>query len=284
MLGPVTVVFSGTTVFDKLPGTVSDGQLVEASGTLAGPTTINAARIELEDNALTRAGSVSLEGIVTQFNSTADFMVGGQQVNAFAAVFVPVTLATYIGIDSRVEINGTLAGSILTATVVEDRGGSVKVGGRVNSVDTQLMTVDVEVVAGEPFVLINIDTKTQLEDDLGGPQPFTLANLLPGDEVIIEGVSGAGNSVDAKQLKRKVLDKYELKAMMQSASGDITSGTVTLLGVTFSTNGSTQFEDSNDQPFPNGGDDFYPLVRQGDVLEVEDDKPANGIADEVELK
>jgi hypothetical protein len=81
-----------------------------------------------------------------------------------------------------------------------------------------------------------------------------------------------------------VLDKYELKAMAQSASGNNTSGTVTLLGVTFSTNGSTQFEDSNDQPFPNGGDDFYSLVRPGDVLEVEDDKPVNGIADEIELK
>ena len=284
MLGPVTVVYSGTTVFDKLPGTVSDGQFVEASGTLTGATTINAARIELEDNALTQAGSVSLEGIVTQFNSAADFMVGSQQINASAAVFVPATLATTIGNDSRVEINGTLAGSILTATVVEDRGSSVKVGGRVNSVDTQLMTVEVEVVSGEPFVLININTKTQLEDDLGGPQPFTLANLLPGDEVIVEGLSGAGNSVDAKQLKRQVLDKYELKAMTQSASGDNTSGTVTLLGVTFATNGSTQFEDSNDQPFPNGGDDFYSLVRPGDVLEVEDDKPVNGIADEVELK
>ena len=284
MLGPVTVVYSGTTVFDKLPGTVSDGQFVEASGTLTGASTMNAARIELEDNALTQAGSVSLEGIVTQFNSATDFMVGSQQINASAAVFVPATLATTIGNDSRVEINGTLAGSILTATVVEDRGSSVKVGGRVNSVDTQLMTVEVEVVSGEPFVLININTKTQLEDDLGGPQPFTLASLQPDDEVIIEGLSGAGNSVDAKQLKRQVLDKYELKAMTQSASGDNTSGTVTLLGVTFATNGSTQFEDSNDQPFPDGGDDFYSLVRPGDVLEVEDDKPVNGIADEVELK
>jgi hypothetical protein len=284
MLGPVTVVYDGTTVFDKLPGTVSDGQFVEASGTLTGATTINAARIELEDNMLSQAGSVSLEGIVTQFNSTADFMVGAQQVNASAAVFVPVTLATTIGDDSRVEINGTLAGGILTATAVEDRGGSVKVGGRVNSVDMQNMTVDVEVVSGEPFVLINIDTKTQLEDELGVLQPFTLASLQTGDEVIIEGLSGVGDSVDARQLKRKVLDKYELKAMVQSASGDTSSGNVTLLGVTFSTNGSTQFEDSNDQPLPNGGDDFYSLVRPGDVLEVEDDKPVNGIADEVELK
>ncbi|MDH5468953.1 MAG: DUF5666 domain-containing protein [Gammaproteobacteria bacterium] len=283
-LGPVTVVYDGITVFDKLPGTVSDGQFVEASGTLTGARMINAARIELEDDALIQAGPVSLEGIVTRFGSTADFMVGGQQVNASAAVFVPVTLAATIDKDSRVEITGTVAGTVLTAAVVEDRGGAVKVGGRVNSVDTQYMTVDVEVVSGEPFVRININTRTQLEDELGGPQPFTLSSLRQGDEVIIEGLSGAGNSVDAKQLKRKVLDKYELKAMTQSATGDNSSGAVTLLGVTFSTNGSTRFEDSNDQTFPNGGDDFYSLVRPGDILEVEDHKPVNGIADEVELK
>lgn len=284
MLGPVTVIYSGTTVFEKLPATVSNGQFVEASGTLSGASTINAARIELENNALTQAGSVSLEGIVTQFNSTADFLVGNQQVNASAAVFVPVTLATTLDNDSLVEIKGTISGGTLTATVVEDRGGSVKVGGRVNSVDTLNMMVEIEVVSGEPFVLVNIDTKTQLEDELGGPQPFTLASLMPDDEVIIEGLNVFGNSVDATQLKRKVLDKYELKAMTQSASGNTSSGTVTLLGITFSTNASTEFEDSNDQPFPNGGDDFYSLVGPGDIIEVEDDKPVNGIADEIELK
>ncbi len=50
------------------------------------------------------------------------------------------------------------------------------------------------------------------------------------------------------------------------------------------TDGSTDFEDMNDQAFPNGGDDFYAQVVQGSLVELEDKKPVDGIADEVELK
>ena len=40
----------------------------------------------------------------------------------------------------------------------------------------------------------------------------------------------------------------------------------------------------NDACLPNGGDDFYSLVNPGDLVEIEDRKPVDGVADEVELK
>jgi hypothetical protein len=50
------------------------------------------------------------------------------------------------------------------------------------------------------------------------------------------------------------------------------------------TEGETAFEDANDQPFPNGGDDFFSLVSPGDLVKIEDTVPVNGIADEVEFE
>ena len=47
---------------------------------------------------------------------------------------------------------------------------------------------------------------------------------------------------------------------------------------------STDSEDVNDTAFPNGGDDFDAQVVQGDLVEIKDKKPLDGIADEVELK
>ena len=284
MLGAVTVTFSGATLFEDLPGTVTDGQFVEASGPLSGPAAVNAVRIELEDSSFTQTASISLEGVVAQFSGIGDFMVRDQLVNASTATFIPASLATTIGDDDRVEIDGTLSGGVLVATTVEDRGGSLKVGGQVISVDALNGVVDIEVITGQPVVTVNIDAKTLLEDDLGIAQPFTQANLMPGDQVIVEGTSGGGNVVDASSLKREVLDEYELQAYVQAASGNDAAGSVTLLGVTFATNSSTEFEDSNDQQYPNGGDDFYSLVRQGDLVEIEDYKVVDGIANEVELK
>jgi hypothetical protein len=282
-LGALTVTFTGMTVFEDLPGTVSDGQFVEVSGTLTGATSVIATRIELEDDVSGFTGPISLEGVVSRFNGTGDFSVGGQQVDASAAVFSPSTLATTIGNDDRVEAEGSLAGGVLTAATVEARSGSLKLSGIVTFVDTVNGMVSIEVVSGQPVVTVNVDATTQLEDELGS-QPFTLNDLSAGNEVIVEGILESGNVVNASKLKRDILDKHVLQGPVDAAAGDSTSGSITILGVVFMTDGSTDFEDMNDQAFPNGGDDFYAQVVQGSLVELEDKKPVDGIADEVELK
>jgi hypothetical protein len=289
MLGSLLVTFNGATLFEGLPGTVSDGQFVEASGTLAGPASINAMRIELEEDSITNAGPVSLEGIVTRFNGIGDLTVSGQQVDASGADFSPASLETTLGTDDRVEIEGTLAGGVLTATEVESRTGSLKIGGQVTqvtAVDVVTGIVSIEVVMGQPDVAVNIDSQTQLEDEQFQVQPFTLNDLAFGDGVVVEGILGNGGAVIAAKLKRKVLERHELQGPVESvgANSNSAAGSITVLGVAFTTNDSTEFEDINDQSFPNGGDDFYAQVVQDDLVEIEDDVPVDGVADEVELK
>ena len=50
------------------------------------------------------------------------------------------------------------------------------------------------------------------------------------------------------------------------------------------TGSNTAFEDVDDVPFANGGDDFYGQVLPGDLVKMEDDVQQDGVADEVEFE
>jgi hypothetical protein len=283
MLGNIAVVFNGTTVFEDLPGSVVNGQIVEVAGLLVTPVSISAQRIELEEDNLSYSGEISLEGIVSAFAGLNSFLVSGQPVDASSAVYNPASLAATLGDNQRIEVMGEIAGGVLVAKEVEQRGGDIKIAGRVTGKDVGAGIVDIEVVSGQPSIPVSTDAKSQLEDELSGLKPFTLSDLVIGDEVIIEGYQGNAGNISVAQLKRKILEKYLLQGTVDAASGNALAGSVTILGVAMQTDSSTVFEDANDQPFPAGGDDFYSQVSAGDLVEVEDQVPVDGIADEVEF-
>ena len=67
-IGALSVIFDGTTVFEDLPGTVTNGQYVEVNGVLQGGASMLASRIEREDSNLGfYTGEISVEGLVTSF-------------------------------------------------------------------------------------------------------------------------------------------------------------------------------------------------------------------------
>lgn len=284
MLGSVTIRFDSSTVFQGLPGVVTNGQYVEVAGLLDSPVSIHATRIELEHAGFTYSGDVSLEGIVTDFVDAGDFRVSGQQIDASAASFVPAQLGAGLGNDRRVEVKGLLNAGVLMATQVEQRSGDVGAAGRVVSTNTGAGTFMLEVVSSQPAITVSIDSRTQIEDELYHLSAFTLDDLNAGDEVNIEGYLDSSGAVIARQLERRVLDKYQLKGPVDAAAGDAQTGSITILGVIMQTDNSTGFEDVNDQPFPNGGNDFFTRVLPGDLVKFEDEVPVDGIADEAEFE
>lgn len=77
-----------------------------------------------------------VEGVITDFTSTAAFTVNGVRVNASQATRIPAGLA----LGMRVEVEGQLADGVLLATEVEldDAGGASKgfeLAGRIESLD-----------------------------------------------------------------------------------------------------------------------------------------------------
>lgn len=283
-IGALGVSFDGTTVFEDLPGTVGDGQFVEVEGVLQGAASIRASRIEREDSDLGYfTGDISIEGVVTAYVDAGNFMLNGLPVNASNATFSPASLGGTLANDMQIEVDGTIAAGMILADRIEQRGGRVKLAGLVATTDVNSRTISVGIVAGQPPVAVAVDAQTQLEDELLNLQPFTLVQMNSGDPVLVQGYVDNTGNVIASEIKRRVLDAYELAGQVGAASGNSAAGSVTILGVTMATDSRTEFEDGNDQAFPGGGDDFYSRVSPGDIVELEDELPADGIADQAEL-
>lgn len=284
-IGALNVTFSGATVFEDLPGTVTNGQHVEVNGVLQGANSILATRIQRESETVEYyTGEIRIEGLVTSFTDIGNFRLDGLPVDASAAAFSPLSLAASLANDQRIEVQGTIAGGMVVADLVEQRGGEVRLAGRLVSRDAAAGTLNVEVVAGQPPVPVRVDARTQLEDEQQQVVPFTLLQLVAGDPVKVQGFLDNSGGVIAGEIKRRALEAFGLTGPVEAASGDASSGSVTVLGVAMATDGSTEFENSNDQHFPGGGSGFYSAVMPGDYVELEDELPSDGIADEVELR
>jgi len=278
----LSVTFDGNTVFEDLPGSVSSGQFVEVNGVLQGADLILASRIQREDSELSNFnGDVSVEGIVTSFAGIGNFLLDGVPVDASSATFNPANLAGMLANNQRIEVEGTVTAGMISARRVEQRSGEVKLAGQVTATDVSGRTFSLEIVAGQPPIAVMVDSRTQLEDELLHVQPFTLLQMNAGDPVLVQGYLDNNGNVVAGEVKRRVLDEYELVGPVSVAGGNASSGSVTILGVTMSTDNRTEFGDSNNQPFPNGGDDFYNQVSPGDIVGLEDAVPVDGVADEV---
>ena len=118
-LNGVTVNIVAGTDLSDIPGSrVTDTQFIEVKGTLISTNTINAIRIEQEDEGIEPDdGEVSLEGFISDFTDNSSFLVSGQQVNATDATFEPAGLT--LRNDLRVEVEGTIINGILIAEKVE---------------------------------------------------------------------------------------------------------------------------------------------------------------------
>jgi hypothetical protein len=283
MLGALTVTFDGMTQFEDLPGTVANGQYVEVKGTLNGPAAIAATRIELEDEGFgDDVDEVSLEGIVSVFNGIGDFRVAGQAVDASAASFEPAGLAGSITDGDRVEVEGAIIDGVLIADEVEQRGGEIEVAATVSATNPAAGTVTMSIAGGQ--LIISTDARTLLEDERDDTEPFQISDMVAGDYLEIEGYQDGNADLLATQIKRKFPEALILQgpADVPPTGGDSNAGTVSVLGIMFTTGMDTDFEDINDAPID--GDAFYAAVTDGDPVKLSDSQIPDGIVDEVEFE
>ena len=287
LLDGITVMFDGSTDLSEIPGgVIDDGQFVEVTGTLETPTFITALRIELESEGFDDdEDRVSIQGLVTDFTGIGNFMVSGQPVDASAADFEPASLAALLGNNASVEVSGPIVGGVLQAIEVEQRGGEIKIIAPVTTFDAEAGWVNVSVVGGETDITVLTDSQTQFEDERDGLDDCSLtslSSLMLGEGLIVEGFISDDSNVLASSIKCDDLEKIELRGPLDAASGDDTSGTVKILGVTIATDVDTKFEDGDDAPI--SGTSFFGTVSPGDPADFQDKLPADGIADEVEIE
>jgi len=117
-INALTVDYASAT---ELPsGGPANDQYVEVKGTNYSGGTLTATKIELDDDTLGAmdAGKVEMEGYINVVTSQTQFTVGTQAVQTTGSTVFENGTASDIAMGRKVEVEGPLAGGVLTATKV----------------------------------------------------------------------------------------------------------------------------------------------------------------------
>jgi len=288
-IGGLTIDASAATL-DDLPNGLVEGQLVEIKGTLdAGLTNLTASKVEAEDNSTDDTDEFELEGLVTNYNDVnKTFTINGINVDASNATREPASLT--LTNDLRIEVEGAIVNGTLVAEKIKLEGGDIKVHAKVTAVPpaTAANTFAVSPVSSGQAIIITVSTDTQFEDEINEDKFFNLDNLVVDDFVEVQGFEDDNSGITATEVELRDLDKVVVQGNATAASGDSTGGTMTVLGVEFDFDDvETDFEDENDAPLSSIEiNDLIDSIRAGTprFVKIEDDDPADGTADEIDLE
>lgn len=310
-IGTVTVNYSDTTTtFDNVPGSnetgLANGDFVEVKGTYQNATTVQATRIEIEGGLFGNDEvQVEIEGIVTAFVDQSNFSISidGNPSNTIpvdasgATTIEPGGLFSdgLIGVGTKVEVEGPIVGGTLIAEEVKLRGNLVKVEATVLIIGASSITLQ---ITPTDTVTLNVDTQTQYRDDFG-TSPFGLAQIGVGDYLEVRG-GWNGSSATLTEVRRRDRDIAPADGNLDGGGDDVilqgpldapaTTGGLSIMGVNFTFDGGTSFEDGDDSPFPNvAAFVASPNNRTGAIVKVKDNQVGatglgNGVGDEAEYE
>jgi hypothetical protein len=244
-IGALTVNYSNATINDMPnPATTSwNGLLVEAKGSTCTGTasvcgTLTASKVEPNGPQMQEAAEFEIEGFVTSLTSTSDFVVGNQRVVTTDSTRFEGGIASDIAVGVKLEVEGVLAGGILTASKVEF-GDGIRIEADIDSVGTSSLTL-----RGLPGVTVTVNSLTHFEGAVS-----SLNNLVAGEHVRIRGRASSSNTVIATEVERRSAEtRVELQGPIQSITGASPNQIVTILGVAVDTTGVV-FEDVNRATF-----------------------------------
>lgn len=292
-VGALTVNYVSAIINDMPAPTGSNwnGLFVEVKGDRCTGTspvcgTLNASKVEPEGLALANANQAEIEGFVTTLDPPAGFTVNAQRVLVTGATVFAGGLQDEIVPGVKLEVEGSLAGGVLTATKVKFKD-SVRIESNAS------VSGSVLVLEGLPGITVSANDFTEFDGTSA-----TAANLAPlnGRSVRIRGrASGTASVIASEIVDRGPADSngdVSLQGVVPGAS--VSNPTFTILGVTVNTsalNPANDFRGVNDSPIspvaffgaltPNGGlvkaKGELPVAPGGNVL-------AAGTLREVELE
>ena len=275
-LGSLVVDYSTADLSDLNGIDLIEGLSVEVYGTLSGEILV-ATAIEAEEN---RGGypsedgdEYSLQGAIQNFTDPANFVINWIAIDATNARLTPRSLVLAEGV--VVEVEGYFIGETLVATEIEGRRGDIEIEASVSALDAATGEISFGLFGGE--VTVGTDAQTQFDDDTDNDVEMTFADLRVGDFLEVEVIDQDG-ALWATRVDRDDVGDEAIQAPLQSFE---TGLSLTLLGITFSVEGA-EFEGRSGADV--SADVFFQEVQPGDLLKVEDESPADGVADEVEFE
>jgi hypothetical protein len=283
-------VDASSATLDDLPNGLQDGLFVEVKGTLdTSRTSLTATKVDAEDNSVDDTDEFELEGIVTDYISDSNFKVNDITVDASSASREPSSLT--LSNDARIEVEGAIVNGILVASEIESEGGDIKVHAKVTEVTAAAGSFKVSPVTGQE-ITVTITTGTQIEDDVNEIKQFTLYNLNIDDFVEVRGYDDGSGGITAVEIDVDVPDKVVVQGHATAATGDSSNGTITVFGITFDFNNSTDFENESDIGI-NGTainaliSDINNTSTASRLIKIEDEDKnggPDGIADEIDIE
>lgn len=287
-VGALTVNYASATINDMpAPSGSNWNNLfveVKGNGCAGSPVcgTLNATKVEPEGLGIANAANAEIEGFVTALVSTSDFTVNSQRVVTTGTTQFLGGLKDEIVLGAKLEVEGSLAGGVLTATKVKFKE-SVRLESNA-SVSGSTLTLE-----GIPGVTVTANTFTEFKNTAA-----SLA-LLNGRHVRIRGRASGLNSVIATEIEDRGPTDAGGDVILQGtvARSDVTTPSFKILGVTVNTTGLAQqnFEDVNDNPI--GSAAFFNLLSlNGGLVKAKGQLPAQlgnnaflaGSLEEVELE
>jgi len=275
-----TVDFSST----DLPPLLAANEFVEVKGTLdavAGDSIV-ATEVARADEGFDDVDTASIEGIVTEFNTLAEFKVAGQRVDAAGVnvSYIPSGLATSLADGMQVEVEGPIAGGVLQAIRVEARGGDVEVGAMVVDVYPDTGSMLLGLAPGNLTVLV--DSQTLLHDDTEMVDLLTLEDIVAMDYLEVEAYLDNGGNLVATKIRRDEADDDLLQGPVDSCFDNM----VSILGIGYGLlDGITSYEDENGSI--GSAAEFCEQAGVGTLVQVVDKlsgSSPDGVADEAELE
>lgn len=260
------VVDYSAAAMDNFPSTISDGDPVEAKGTnLDTGGELIATLVEFKGALFNGAEGdhAEIEGFITDFTSETQFEVNGVPVTTSTSTTFAGGAASALGLNLKVEVEGEFdAAGTLVATKVEIKQAKVvRVTGLVDS------------AAGDSLVILGITITTdsiltRFEDKTAADiNPLSVADLNTGDYVEVRGQEFPA---DSGELAAALLERddprarTELRGFVQA--GGVNRPSLTVLGVTIDTDGSTVYRDVSHQVM--AVDDFWAQVAVGSLVDT----------------
>ena len=285
-LGTYTVNYAAAVFEDGNIEDLIDGAYVEVNGTLEGGV-ITAMRIEFEgldknldsDSDDDSSARLSIEGIVADFESQAVFSVRGIAVDATNARLEPSNLVIENGV--YLEVKGPVVDGVLQATKVELERGDIEFYAIVDNIDERSFTVTLSGVA----TVIQVNSRTLFEDDRNDNERANFSDLAVGDKVEIEAYQDTEGAFIATRvdIKNKTNDDDDDEIEVKGPVTDFVASTsITVANTTFNVDASTRYEIGEREDLT--AEVFFADLAIGDLVEIKDNQPADGIADEVELE
>lgn len=234
------VDFHGVAAGDR-PAGLANGMTVEVSGRHYASGVFTADRLRDRDrDRLSRPDGEGeeLEGYVSAFVSIADFVLDGQKVDASAAVIRNGTAAD-IADGVKVEVEGTMSGGVLVASVVVIKlQNNLRVEAGLQAKDTTLSTVT---LLGRTF---KITADTELRDRIASPtQPkvVTLEAFNPADRLELKAYKDSAGNLIATRIERSEADA--LVVVKGPADSKVPVTRLVLFGIAVDTGAATRYRD-----------------------------------------